>query len=387
MFCTVATMQLADEPNAPGRRAFALRPALILCYNNIMIINMKKYTIIYTFLFFVTLGFVFIYFIQNKKTPDEIKEESFLVLWAAANNNDNIYNTNNKYQLDKCDLNICEIIDSIISPNPIDSLIIYKKNNILFVKNSKIISRNFINKTEQVIFDFPQNYTLINGLTGAGDYVAWVSFDGVHKYSNVLNVQNNDYKLRKIDFLLPDEQVNIYLDESGQTDALILDVQSNTQESELWFMYYDTDKQAKHILVENSYPLFNVVKKDSNLFFYSGQKIYKFNLDDSKKEEIYSWSGDYCHMSQISNDAQWFVENIRNANGGADKYLFNFLTGSKYLVEKNVECQYYDSFWVGDKYYVENRGDEYYFLDIDSQKTQKFIWTKFNNTLVDVVIY
>lgn len=348
---------------------------------------MNKKIIMYTFLFFVTLGFVFIYFTQNNKTQKEAKEESFLVLWGATNNNDNIYNINNRYQLDKCNLNTCETIDSIVNRDQIYNLIVHNKNNILFTKNNKIISRNFINKTEQIIFNFPQNHTLINGLGAVGDYVAWVSFDGVYKYSNVLNLKNNDYKSTKMDFLLPDEQVSIYLDKNEQTDAFILDVQNNVQESELWFMYYDTDKQVKHILVENSYPLFNVVKKDNDLFFFSGQKIYKLNLNDNKKEEIYSWLGDYCYMSQISNDAQWFVENTRNPDGAVDKYLFNFLTGTRYVVEKNVECQYYDSFWIDNKYYVENRWDDYYFLDINSQKTKKATWSKLNNSLVGVAIY
>lgn len=343
--------------------------------------------LIYICVFFVGLGFIFINFTQNKNVQNEIKQESFLVLWAAANNNNNIYNTNNRYTLDKCNFSICETIDSIISSSPIDSLIIYKKNNLLFTKNNKIISRNFIDKTEQVIFNFPQNHTLINNLVASGDYVAWVSFDGVYKHANVLNVQNNVYKSTKIDFLSPDEQVNIYLDKNGEADAFILDVQNNVQESELWFMYYDANKKARHTLIENGSPLFNVIKRDNNLFFYGHQKIYKLNLDNDKKEEIYKWSGDYCHMSQISNDAQWFVENIRNFDGGADKYLFNFLTGAKYMVEKNVECQYYDSFWVGNKYYVENRWGDYYFLDIDSKKTIKLTWANSNSNLVGLAIY
>lgn len=342
--------------------------------------NMNKNIIIYVCLFFVSLGFVFIYFTQNKKIQNEVTEKFFLVLRAPVKNNN--------YTLDKCSSADCQTIDTISSFNSVDSLIVYDKNNILYTKNNKIVSRNFIYKTEKIIFNFPENYTLINSLISSGDYVAWVSFDGAYKYSNILNLKNNIYWSKKLDFILADDQVTLHLDKGGNSDKLILDVLNNVQESTIWLVYRDVENKVGYKLVEDGPGVFNITQADNKVFFYGDGKIYKINLDSGKKEEIYNWIGNDCYKSDISNNGQWLVENINNTSGSTDKYLLNFTNGEKSLIEKGVSCGFYnDSKWLGDRYYLENRLGYYLLFDIKTQATQKFFLANHGKSLIDAVIY
>jgi hypothetical protein len=341
---------------------------------------MNKKIIIYVCLFFVSLGFIFIYFTQNKKVQGKVKQESFLILLASAKNNN--------YVLDKCNFSDCQTIDTISSSHSTDSVIVYDKDNILYIKNNKIITRNFINKTEKIIYNIPDSHTLIGGLTGSGDYIAWVTFDGIYKNSNVLNLKNNIYSSTKLDFLAPDDRINILLDKSGKSDALILEVTNGVQESALWFVYYDVEKNAVHKLVENGPTAYNIIKVDNNVLFYGDGKIFKINLDSGKKEEIFNWIGNDCYKSEISNDGRWLVENINNASGDVDKYLYNFTTGEKSIIEQGVSCGFYfGSRWIGNRYYLEDRLDHYLLFNIETQKVQKVLWSNKDNSLIDVVMY
>ena len=354
-------------------------------------INKKLIIIIFLLIFISVSYFLFSIFNRQKINSDSDFGPYFFVLWDVREESyfDGIEPF---YQLDKCGLNICEKID-IFQTEHYQEKLLREGTNLFFIRDNKVIKRNFVDKTEKIIYQMSSGHRIVDPLHKNGQYLAWASADNLidptSRFINIFDLENNSHHLLDLDYVDANEQIILYLDDQGQVDTLILEIKNDIQESELHFSYYDYSQRKKYPLTANVQHLFGMIKKENRILFPEKEGIFSLDIKSGQKEPVYLAPENNCYFSSMSDNGQWLVEkNYLPGEETANLYLVNLESEHKYWLEKqNFNCPYYHGWWPDNQYYLEKRISYYFLLDLDNWRIYKPEWPQSDNLLQDLEPY
>lgn len=286
-----------------------------------------------------------------------------------------LWGTSAGFVVEKCTYNKCTIADHItFQPGQTDLQLDVEHNLLYFIKNGSLLSRNFLNHSENEIYTLaPEDNNPIFSFSNNGRFVALFTENGEKKYYQVFDLANNTSKKRQITFAKKGDQIIGIIDDFGKVDFHVIGLVRSGVEGQQDFKYVTNDGNTQYQLVGNLWPYFTVAKQGNKILYEVDTFLRKLDLTSGLIEDKKTGDNLGFHLSGGGHFAM--KQKCDNANF-CRFILWDIDNDKNYLLFTSNDGMFIDGFWSNnDKYYIFSGAGGRHLIDIATRRVY-WPWAK-----------